>query len=648
MKRINHNNQLIRIFALFILIIIACPGCSKIERELKVVTGIISDITTSSARAGGNIIDLGDGINDHGHCWSISQDPDISDLKTSLGPKTITGSFTSNLQNLLPGTKYYVRAYARSGDGVVYGDVLSFTTSTNNIFFNPNLNYGTLTDVDGNIYRTIRIGTQNWMAENLKTTRYQNGDEILKGTTNDDWNDANRGLYINYNNDPGNDADYGKLYNWFAVADNRNLCPAGWHVPTKYEWKILENYLVSGVVGGKLKETGLIHWDSPNIGATNESGFTALPGGLRTTYNFTGIRLNGFWWSSTFYPEWPEATGYQLYYDYDDLYEDNAVYIKQGLSVRCIEGPPVISIPFVLTSEVENIASNSAICGGIVNSEGYGTVTGRGVCWSTSEYPTTSNSRTIDGSGSGSFVSNITGLMENTTYYVRAYATNSAGTNYGNQISFTTSGAIVFNPDLTYGEVSDIDGNVYKTIQIGSQLWMAENLKTTRYNDGSSIPLVIYYTDWINLTTSGYCWYDQNETYYKNLYGALYNWHAVNTGKLCPAGWHVPSYAELTTLTTFLGGEGVAGGKLKEAGITHWITPNTGAVNECGFTALPGGWRHYNDGSFSWVNYGGYWWSSSSENATDAWNINLAYDFEHIGITNNNKRYGLSVRCVRD
>ena len=143
--------------------------------------------------------------------------------------------------------------------------------------------------------------------------------------------------------------------------------------------------------------------------------------------------------------------------------------------------------------------------------------------------------------------------------------------------------------DLTYGLLTDIVGNTYKTIKIGTQTWMAENLKTTKYNDGTDILNITNTTESINLSTPGYCWYLNDAYKYKNIYGALYNWYVLNTGKICPAGWHVPSNLEWTTLTTYLGGDSVADRKLKETGTTHWINTYTGVTNSSGFTALPGG-----------------------------------------------------------
>lgn len=204
--------------------------------------------------------------------------------------------------------------------------------------------------------------------------------------------------------------------------------------------------------------------------------------------------------------------------------------------------------------------------------------------------------------------------------------------------------------------VTDIDGNVYKTIQIGIQTWMVENLKTTKYNDGTLIPLTIDNTAWKNLTTPSYCWYKNDESTYKDSYGALYNWYSVKSDKLCPTGWHVPSDNEWTILTSYLGGEAIAGGKLKETGTTHWKSPNTGATNDIGFTALPGGMR-WESGTFSSVGFNGNWWSSTDTNIPGvtfvkdwAWyrtmrNDGIGADRESIYPT---KRTGYSVRCIKD
>ena len=158
--------------------------------------------------------------------------------------------------------------------------------------------------------------------------------------------------------------------------------------------------------------------------------------------------------------------------------------------------------------------------------------------------------------------------------------------------------------------VTDIDGNVYNTVTIGTQVWMVENLKTTRFNDGSAIQLVSDDTVWSNLTSPGYCWYDNDEATNKDPFGALYNWYTVNSGKLCPAGWHLPTDDEWDIIVNYLDGDTIAGGKMKETGTTLWNSPNTGATNSSGFTGLPGGFCNFN-GNFYSIGFNGSWWSTT-------------------------------------
>jgi uncharacterized protein (TIGR02145 family) len=201
--------------------------------------------------------------------------------------------------------------------------------------FNPNLTYGTMSDNDGNTYKTIIIGTQTWMAENLKTTKYSNGNAIPTNLTDEAWSAAYMGAYAIYNNDEANKTTYGKLYNWYAVADSRNLCPVGWHVPTDAEWTTLENYLGgASVAGGQLKSISSL-WATPNSGATNNSGFSGLPGGSRNgSGTYDGIGSYGSWWSSTEYST-PIAWVRGLVYDNGYSYR-NFNTGRNGFSVRCL------------------------------------------------------------------------------------------------------------------------------------------------------------------------------------------------------------------------------------------------------------------------------------------------------------------------
>jgi len=197
--------------------------------------------------------------------------------------------------------------------------------------------------------------------------------------------------------------------------------------------------------------------------------------------------------------------------------------------------------------------------------------------------------------------------------------------------------------------VTDIDGNVYHTITIGTQVWLAENLKTTKFNDGSSIPLLTKNAARTDLTTPEYWWYNNDSATYDNPYGKLYNWYAVNDGRdLCPTGWHVPTDAEWTTLTDYLGGLSVAGGKLKETGFIHWSNGNVGATNESGFTALPGGDRDIN-GSFNRIGLNGRWWSSSMYGSTGkAWYREMGGNHAGVIQANSSPDDGYSVRCIGD
>jgi uncharacterized protein (TIGR02145 family) len=296
-------------------------------------------------------------------------------------------------------------------------------------------------------------------------------------------------------------------------------------------------------------------------------------------------------------------------------------------------------IPVLSTTAVTDITQATATCGGNITSDGGATVTARGVCWSTGQTPTISDNKTTDGTGAGEFSSILSGLSPNTTYYVRAYATNSSGTGYGSAMSFTTQ------EGSSGGTFTDTrDGKVYQTVVIGTQEWMAENL--------AYLPSVVGPGTGSN-TTSYYYVYgydgtnvaDAKATDNYATYGVLYNWTAAMNA--CPDGWHLPSDAEWTELTDYLGGTSVAGGKLKETGTTHWASPNTDATNETGFTALPGGYRNLN-GYFNTIGNFGVWWSATEYSTNFAWYRYMLCNYNNVLRSHDNKELGFSVRCVRD
>lgn len=291
------------------------------------------------------------------------------------------------------------------------------------------------------------------------------------------------------------------------------------------------------------------------------------------------------------------------------------------------------------TTKVNSIKITSAKCGGIITPNVL-KILSCGICWSTEKNPTTENSKTIESVESGNFTSTMTGLNPNTTYYVRAYAINSQVTGYGEATSFTT-----YRSDA----VSDYDSNYYNIVTIGTQIWMSENLKTTHYSNGLPISEVTDSAQWNNITTGAYCNYSNNADIAAT-YGRLYNWYAVSDNmSIAPTGWHVATDAEWTTLTNYLGGDSVSGGKLKEVGNTHWVVSNIGANNVTGFTALPGGYRGaYGYFDFLWNGDYGFWWTSTSDSVSKAWNRDMSgYDIR-VNRHSIKKSFGFSVRCIKD
>jgi uncharacterized protein (TIGR02145 family) len=300
------------------------------------------------------------------------------------------------------------------------------------------------------------------------------------------------------------------------------------------------------------------------------------------------------------------------------------------------------TLAVIVTSVVDVVTPISAVCSGNITAVPGSSPTERGVCWSTNHDPSVTDSKTSGGTGAGEFSYVITGLTPQTDYYARAYVINNAGTAYGVEIPFTTP------QDHTgeTGTIQDEDGNTYHTIGIGAQYWTVENLKTTKYNDGTAIPLVTDNSAWGALVSPGFCWYDNDEATNKDTYGALYNWYTVISPKIAPAGWHVSTDAEWTILETFMGGESVAGDKLKESGTSHWIG-NTPATNESGFTALPGGLRS-SDGTYQHKGESDGFWTTTGASNQAAWYWAMDNGTANLTRGNNSINWGLSIRLVKD
>ncbi len=606
-----------------------------------VTTTSVSNITDTIAQSGGNITDDGGAIvTARGVCWSTSQSPTTADSHTTDGIGT--GSFTSSLSGLSCGTTYYLRAYATNSVGTTYGEQVEFTTSdcpifiptvtttsVSNIAETTAQSGGYVTDDGGALVNTKGVCWSTSPSPTISDNHTFEGSETGSYSSSLSGLSCGTTYYVRAFATNSAGTAYGSQVE-FTTSD----CPI--FLPTITTASVSNITETSTQCGGNVTDDGGatvsargICWSTSQSPTTADSHTSNGSGSGDFISTLSGLSCN-----TTYYAR---------------AYATNSVGTTYGEQVEFLTSSCPIP-PIVTTISPSNITETSAQSGGDVTDDGGASVLAKGVCWSVSSNPTIADSHTDDGTGNSSFSSAITGLSPNTTYYVRAYGTNSAGTGYGNEESFKTWS----------GSVTDYDGNIYQTVVIGDQTWMAENLKTTRYADGSAIPLKENTSEWDALTATdkAYCWYD-NSTANRDTYGGLYTWAAAMNGAsssdanpsgvvgVCPAGWHLPSDGELTKLIDYLGGRSVAGGTLKETGTTHWVSPNEGATNESGFTALPGGHRGTN-GTFYVVGIYGVWWSSSESSAASAWGQGVSNSVANVSRLPYRKIYGSSVRCVRD
>ncbi|TSA23816.1 MAG: hypothetical protein D4R67_12900 [Bacteroidetes bacterium] len=317
--------------SLIVFVFLGAAGCKKKETTIPVVvTDPLSSVTTTSARGGGLVLDNGGGeILARGICWSVQPSPTVADGNATAGSGM--GYFTATLTGLTPDTRYYVRTYATNEVGTGYSDQLILQTM-----------FGTVKDIDGNTYQTVHIGVQEWMAQNLKVTHFNNGVALPNITDYAQWAQLTSGAFAWYGNDYQTYGQYyGALYNWYALTDPRSICPDDWHIPSVEEWDTLFYQLGGALVaGGKLKSalTALYqhpYWIPPNYLGTNESGFSAFPGGFRSYIEgvFSGLGPSGYWWSST--PDTLDIKGIWLSTNsanaFTGLFNRNS-----GASVRCV------------------------------------------------------------------------------------------------------------------------------------------------------------------------------------------------------------------------------------------------------------------------------------------------------------------------
>jgi len=350
---------------------------------------------------------------------------------------------------------------------------------------------------------------------------------------------------------------------------------------------------------------------------------------------------------------------------YVRAYAINSAGTAYGSQVSFTTGQ-YVTTPTVTTSSATSITETSATVGGNVTDNGGAAVTERGVYWGTSQNPETTGTKLQIGSGTGTFSTSLTGLSACTTYYIKAYAINSHGEALGSEVSFNTNSG---SGGETGTFTDSRDGHEYNWVKICNQVWMAENLtylpSVSPSSAGSYTDPYYYVYGYQGSSVS-----EAKATSNYATYGVLYNWPATMAGAsssstqpsgvqgVCPDGWHLPSDAEWNELEMYQGinqadadNEGWRGtdegGKIKETGTTHWNSPNTGATNESGFTALPGGTRYYYGTSVYIRRYGG-WWSSTESKTSYAWARGMYYDYSTVSRYYYGKTYGFSVRCVRD
>lgn len=495
-----------------------------------VITGSVSDITTSSVTITGDVLFAGgDSVISRGVCWSTSPNATINNSRTKDGAGS--GKFTSAISGLLPGFTYYAKAYAENSRGVSYGIEISFTTNG-----------------------APKVSTK--VIQNITTISAFSGGKII----------SDGGLPI--------------------------------------------------------VQKGICFSNSPN--PTIESSKTILSGegsGEFTT-SLTGLTPSTIYYVRAF------ATN-----SFETSYGEQYNFTTASANIT------------LTTLPISGITANAAQGGGSITADAGIPITAKGICWSKSPNPTIQDSKTNEGVGSSSFNSQILGLDIGTTYYVRAYAQNQYVTSYGNQVTFAST---LF---LNGNGVTDIEGTKYKTIIIGNQEWMAENLKTIRLNNGDILPNGGIVTNWQNYSRSDISAYADPATssILGEKYGRLYNFHAVNnTRKLCPTGWHIPSLDEWNTLESFLG---VSDAAYKIKSIDGWIPASYNGNNLSGMNALPAGgisFQGTGGENFSTV----FWTSTKSIPSTsifpESYYIRIIYNEVQLGRFIYDTFTGASVRCVKD
>ena len=603
-----------------------------------VSTSPVIDITPITATGGGNVTaDGGAPVTARGVCWSTSANPTITDSHTSDG--TGTGTFVSNLTGLTPNTPYYVRAYATNSVGTAYGDEVTFTTLPAGFVCGSSITINHVTGEVAPVNKTVIYGTVTnipgapskcWITSNLGADH--------QATAKSDASEPSAGWYWQFNRKQGYKhtgtvrtpntswiSSINENSNWIPANDPCTLeLGAGWHIPTNTEWT---NVNTAG---------NWTNWNGPWNSALkmHAAGSLYVPNGSLVNRGSIGL-----YWSST---QGFTTDGYRLYFSSAEIHIGNDDK-PAGLSIRCLAYASASTIPAVSTSEVVDITQTTATGGGNVTADGGAPVTARGVCWSTLPNPTITDSHTSDGTGTGEFVSNLTGLIPNTPYYVRAYATNSVGTAYGNEVTFTTlpavftcgtsftinhvAGAVApVNKTVTYGTVTNIPGET-------SKCWITSNLgadqQATAKNDATE-PSAGWY--WQFNRKQGYKHDGTTRTPNTTWIGIIENSNWVTANDPCAielgSGWRIPSYTEWLNVDA-------------SGNWTNWNGPWDSDLK----LHAAGNLNSSTSGLFS-RGSNGYYWSSSQSDSYFSWNLTFLSSYSHMD--DNSKSNGFTLRCIKE
>ena len=580
----------------------------------------IDSITNISARSGGSIVSNGGAaILSKGICWSTFPNPTISNTNTSNGSGT--ASFISNLTGLLGDSVYYVRAYATNAAGTGYSAQLTFTATTAELATVTTTSVTLITDstaVSGGNVTASGGGTISargivWNTSVNPTIALST--KTTNGTGTGIFSSTLTGLapgtpyYVRAYVTNNKGTAYGNEFTFTSLAK----LPT---VTTKAITGITQSSATSGGTitstgGAAHSEKGLVYATTTNPTISNN----------KLVNNTVGND-----WISTL----TGLTGNTKYYI--RAYATNIIGTAYGVLDSFTTSPIA---PTITTNSAATITRTTAISGGNISSDGGSAITGRGIVWNKTGSPSplvgTDSIRTDASNTTGSYTLNLGNLNSGITYYVRAYATNAMGTSYGNQLSLTTL------------PVLDTIGNQYTTITINGEEWFKENLKTTKYANGTDISNVTDNASWNNLSTGAWAYYDNNVAN-DAIYGKLYNWYAVSDVRgLCPAGWHVADDLDWTSLTANYGTDASAGNELKST--TLWAAVNANN-NTSGFGATPGGGR--GGGLFGDITNKGFWWTSTLFDPSTSYARRLEYNLDTVVRYYESNKSGFSVRCVKN